>query len=73
MILYFSKQEFNKNTCRNCKQKLNGHLDILDGMEVDFTDGDFGIVPEYVVHGEHYYLYPVSIDWCSTEKQEKLF
>lgn len=73
MILYFSKQEFNKNACRNCKQKLTGHLDVLDGMEVDFTSGKFGTVPEYVVHGEHYYLYPVSVNWCSTKKQEKLF
>ncbi|EHR0217885.1 hypothetical protein KS664_001451 [Clostridium perfringens] len=65
-VYRFSKKLFRKNAPANIKRTLSTHLDVLDGMEVNFDKED-GEIFEYIVNGEAYYLYPVSKEWCVYE------
>ena len=61
----FSKENFLKNAPALVKRQLKDHLDILDGMEVTFEfDDKWGLIPQYFVEGQEYYLYPVDKGWC---------
>ena len=73
MTLYFSKTEFNKSASNIRKSALKDHLDILDGMEVEPGDRGYYQTPEYEFNGRKYQIYPVMEDWCTEERQERLF
>lgn len=54
----FSRKMFLKNAPACVKRQLKGHVDILDGMEVTFEfDDKWGLIPQYFVEGQEYYLY----------------
>lgn len=59
----FSKEKFMEIAPAAVKRQLNGHADILDGLDVVF-DGEYGEIPQYFVDGKEYYLYPVYKTWC---------
>ncbi|MGV3100890.1 hypothetical protein ACEE25_08685 [Clostridium perfringens] len=65
-VYRFSKKLFRNNAPANIKRTLAKHLDVLDGMEVNFDKED-GEIFEYIVNGEAYCLYPVSKEWCTYE------
>ncbi len=65
-VARFSKELFRKNAPANIKRTLATHLDVLDGMEVNFDKED-GEIFEYIVNGEAYCLYPVFKEWCKYE------
>ncbi|WP_193065562.1 hypothetical protein [Oceanobacillus oncorhynchi] len=76
MKLYFSKEKFKQNASPNVKSILAAHVNILDGLEVDFTKDEkfgFGTTPVYEKDGEHFKLYPVYKEWCEKETQLNLF
>lgn len=69
----FNKAKFLKNAPKAVQKLLSEHLDILDGMEVDFKDSEqFGIIPQYFEDGQEYYLYPVYKGWCEEKTQMEL-
>jgi len=70
--MVFSKEEFIKNAPTGIKRQLGNHIDVLDGKEVVFKNGDqYGMIPQYFENGQKYYLYPVYKSWC-IEKIEQL-
>ncbi len=70
--MVFSKEEFIKNAPVGIKRQLVNHIDILDGKEVIFKNGDkYGMIPQYFENGQKYYLYPVYKSWC-IEKNDQL-
>ncbi len=71
--MVFDRQQFNKNAPANIKSMLKNHLDVLDGMVVDFSKKQYGIINHYEIDGESFYLYPVYVDWCSDKEQMSLF
>ena len=64
-VARFSKELFRKNAPSNIKRTLAKHLDVLDGMEVNFDKED-GEIFEYIVNGQEYWLYPCK-EWCKYE------
>lgn len=63
--IIFSKEKFLANAKKGIKQKLGSHIDVLDGMEVDFTDDErHGAIGYYIHEGKEHYLYPVLPEWC---------
>lgn len=67
-VVRFSKELFRRNAPANIKRTLAKHLDVLDGMEVNFDKED-GEIFEYIVNGEAYCLYPVFKEWCVYEEK----
>lgn len=67
----FSKEEFLKNAPSGVKRQLNNHLDILDGLEVEFDGkyGKYGYIKRYFVNGQEHWLYPVCKNWCIDDCQ----
>ncbi|WP_346216456.1 hypothetical protein NSQ14_12805 [Caldifermentibacillus hisashii] len=61
----FDKHMFKKHAPLDIKKLLSSHVDNLDGKEVVFNKEKFGIITEYEVDGQLFYLYPVSKDWCT--------
>ena len=76
---YFDKNNFKQYAPTNIKKSLpQNHIDVLDGMEVEFSDNEkFGTIPKYYVDNDRgidsFYLYPVDERWCSKQRQETLF
>ncbi|MDH2474273.1 hypothetical protein [Clostridium perfringens] len=71
-VIRFSKEQFKKNADRHTQRLLKEHLDVLDGLEVEFSDSDkngreFFIIKEYFYEGESYCLYPIYKEWCVYE------
>ena len=60
----FSKKEFLKNAPAWIKRKLKAHVDILDGMDVVFDSGEWGLIPHYIADGQEWCLYPAHKSWC---------
>lgn len=63
--MIFDKHMFKKHAPLELKKLLSSHVDILHGEEVKFNKEKFGIITEYEVDGQRFYLYPVSKDWCT--------
>ena len=63
--MVFDKNLFRKHAPLDIKKILSSHIDILHGKEVVFNKEKFGIITEYEVDGQLFYLYPVSKDWCA--------
>lgn len=61
----FDKNLFREHAPLDIKKLLSSHVDNLDGKEVVFNKEKFGLIPEYEVDGQLFYLYPVSKDWCT--------
>ncbi len=63
--MVFSKAVFLASPSgRSVRMLLSGHLDILDGMKVEETEGEELGHINYEVDGEEYKLYPVMPEWC---------
>ncbi|MBN1071164.1 hypothetical protein FDB30_03700 [Clostridium botulinum] len=62
----FSKEKFLKNAEREIKKRLSKHLDIVNGMEVEFY-GEFEEIKEYTVDGQLFCLYPIYKTWCEVK------
>lgn len=45
-----------------------GHLEALDGKTVVFDNKDLGLIDDYVVSGEHFYLYPIYHSQCRVKE-----
>jgi hypothetical protein len=66
--MVFSKDKFLENAPCGIKRQLHDCIDILDGREVLFKNGEqFGIIPQYFTNGQEYWLYPVYKSWCTDE------
>jgi len=63
--MVFDKNLFREHAPLDIKKILSSHIDILHGKEVVFNKEKFGIITEYEVDGQLFYLYPVSKDWCT--------
>lgn len=72
MALYFSKRKFLDRASILIKRQINDHLDIIDGMKVVKEENHY-MIPNYTIDGEHFYMYPISDNWCTESKQEDLF
>lgn len=66
----FSKAKFRKNASKGIVRQLGKHVDVLDGMEVDFSEDGVNGTVEYEYEGEEFYLYPVLPEWCEEEVEE---
>lgn len=55
----FSKEKFLKYASSYDKERLQDHLDILDGCKVEH-----GCMVKYEVDGKKHLLYPVMDEWC---------
>ncbi|MCB5934477.1 hypothetical protein LI012_06370 [Caldibacillus thermoamylovorans] len=62
--MVFDKHMFRENAPLEIKKLLSSHVNVLHGKEVVFKE-KFGLIPEYEVDGQLFYLYPVSKDWCT--------
>lgn len=70
--LYFSKRKFQERASISIKRQVKDHLDIIDGMEV-VKEKNHYMIPSYTIDGKHFYMYPISRNWCTESKQEDLF
>ena len=70
--VYFSKMKFQERASTSIKRQVKDHLDIIDGMEV-IKEKNHYMIPFYVVDGKSFYMYPISRNWCTENKQEDLF
>ena len=66
--MYFSRAAFlASDSGRRLRNLLADHLQILDGMEVQYEAGaQYGHI-DYTADGEPWRLYPVMPEWCSQQ------
>ena len=69
--MVFNKEKFLENAPNGIKRQLHDCINIFDGKEVVFKNGDqFGMIPQYFENGQEYYLYPVYKNWCLEENEQ---